>query len=397
MKDRKTHKMLKELAIGNMGVTIIYTYSFTGQNLEYLSHLYRICTKRIDRKYIFLIPEQFRLKFEKVNLREVDNVKFDFISIEEQKRYKGKSLWKFQYNTTKILAERIHKHNADKCFCMFLSACSPFGIILLPYNVKVSGIIYDIYLYRKKSLSFRSKIKEHILALGLSLTHQIKTVFVLNDENSAYEFNRIYKSRKFQKLADPFPEIEVKNKVDLFESYPELKGKKIFIHFGGLAERKGTLDILQSIKNLSLDEQQKYAFVFAGRVGADIRKEFYKTIDELEGNITVVIKDEFCSYDFIDALCRTATAILMPYYVTDRSSGMLGYASYYGIPVIAPSEGLIGTLVNTYKLGVTIKDITSDNIRNACEIVCKMHFKVDNRYYLDNSLEAFQTQIQDSL
>ena len=39
----------------------------------------------------------------------------------------------------------------------------------------------------------------------------------------------------------------------------------------------------------------------------------------------------------------------------------------------------------------------SDNIRNACEIVCKMHFKVDNRYYLDNSLEAFQTQIQDSL
>ena len=76
---------------------------------------------------------------------------------------------------------------------------------------------------------------------------------------------------------------------------------------------------------------------------------------------------------------------------------MLGYASYYGIPVIAPSDGLIGTLVNTYKLGVTIKDITSDNIRNACEILCKMHFKVDNRYYLDNSLEAFQTQIQDSL
>ena len=146
----------------------------------------------------FSSPEQFRVKFEEVKLREVENVKFDFISVEEQKRYKGKSLWKFQYHTTKIRTERIHKHKADKCFCMFLSACSPFGIILLPHNVKVSGIIYDIYLYRKKSLSFKSKIKEHILALGLSLTHQIKTVFVLNDENSAYEFNRIYKSRKFQ-------------------------------------------------------------------------------------------------------------------------------------------------------------------------------------------------------
>ena len=96
-----------------------------------------------------------------------------------------------------------------------------------------------------------------------------------------------------------------------------MKGKNIFIHFGGLAERKGTLDILQSINNLSLDEQQKYAFVFAGRVGADIRNEFYKTIDNLGENVTVVIKDEFCSYDFIDALCKAVTAILMPYYVTD--------------------------------------------------------------------------------
>lgn len=103
----------------------------------------------------------------------------------------------------------------------------------------------------------------------------------------------------------------------MFESYPELKGKNIFIHFGGLAERKGTLDILQSFNTLSLDEQQKYAFVFAGRVGADIRKEFYKTIDELEGNISIVTIDEFCSYDFIDALCKAVTAILMPYYVTD--------------------------------------------------------------------------------
>lgn len=44
---------------------------------------------------------------------------------------------------------------------------------------------------------------------------------------------------------------------------------------------------------------------------------------------------------------------------------MLGYASYYGIPVIAPSDGLIGNLVNAYKLVFTIKGITSDNIRNA--------------------------------
>ena len=76
---------------------------------------------------------------------------------------------------------------------------------------------------------------------------------------------------------------------------------------------------------------------------------------------------------------------------------MLGYASYYGIPVIAPSEGLIGTLVNAYKLGITIKGITADNIRNACERVCKSHLKVDNRYYLDNSLATFQKQIKDSL
>ena len=44
----------------------------------------------------------------------------------------------------------------------------------------------------------------------------------------------------------------------------------------------------------------------------------------------------------------------MPYHITNLSSGVIGYAALFGKPVIGPSKGLLGHLINKYQLGETV-------------------------------------------
>jgi hypothetical protein len=53
---------------------------------------------------------------------------------------------------------------------------------------------------------------------------------------------------------------------------------------------------------------------------------------------------------------------LIPYKNSEQSSGVLGYAAQFNIPVVGPSSGLLGKLIKKNKLGYTINDITSASL-----------------------------------
>ena len=127
----------------------------------------------------------------------------------------------------------------------------------------------------------------------------------------------------------------------------------MFIHFGALAERKGTIQIIDSLQFLSKEECERYVFVFAGRVFPDIKEAFYAGVAKYQSSVCIHVKDEFCSFEYLAALCDACDAILMPYLETAQSSGVIGYAAQFGKPVIAPDEGLVGKLVQNYQLGIT--------------------------------------------
>lgn len=55
-------------------------------------------------------------------------------------------------------------------------------------------------------------------------------------------------------------------------------------------------------------------------------------------------------------------AILIPYKNTAQSSGLLGYAAQFNKPLLAPSNGLIGKLVNEYKLGYLLDNLSPRTI-----------------------------------
>ena len=161
---------------------------------------------------------------------------------------------------------------------------------------------------------------------------------------------------------------------------------------------KGTLDLLESLIKMEDKECREYAFFLAGRVDKKIKQRFMELVDKVKGKVQIVVKDDYCSYEFFASLCVACDAIVIPYKRTAQSSGLIGYASQFGKPVIAPAKGLLGQLVREYGLGILIEEVTSENLMAAFQKIAKGNYqKPSKRYCEENTIESFQKTIKNCI
>lgn len=291
----------------------------------------------------------------------------------------------------------MKKHQAKKVFTNNLISFVPFALLFLSRGVTISGVIYHIYLYKEQQLSRVQRLLNVFKYQVMARSRAFGTNMILNDPESAEVFNHKYKCDKFVGLPDPFVPISTKSTFNFREKYGIPQTAKVFAHFGGLAKRKGTLDIIQSLRVLDIEKQRNYWFVFAGVLNNDIKDAFYRLYDELKENCHIIVKDEFCSYEYIASLCLASDAILAPYHQTDLSSGMFGYASQFGKPLIAPSQGLIGKIVRQYNLGVILDSVDEKALSESYDKVVPDVCSISKEYMEENSVVHFQEVISKNL
>lgn len=215
----------------------------------------------------------------------------------------------------------------------------------------------------------------------------IERMLILNDPYSVNRLNKIYSTNKFQILVDPVPNVDFSKLKNLREELHIPANDKIYVHFGGLARRKGTLDILEAIAISTKKDMQSRTFIFAGKIYDEIKVDFQTLLTKARKNANILVFDRFCSYEYLYDLCFTADIILTPYHLTNLSSGLLGYASLFHKPVIGPSGGLIGQLIKNYGLGTTINQISPKELLKA--INRDQYSKVDSSYAENNTIDIF--------
>lgn len=372
--------------------TIVFSHSISGHFLEYLNHIYKMCGERHDKKFIFVVPTLFDSIKDKLNWSEAaDNISFDYLDDKEISLINTPNPIFSSYHTAKIIGKRVKKHKAEKVFSTLLIGSVPFLPFFVSGRVKVSGIIYMIYLYRlnNSTLSFRMLNKAKYLVLKYCSIYY--KVLILNDVNSANQLNHIYKTDKFIPLPDPYVPLVNVDEGNIRKRYSIKADEKLFIHIGAMNVNKGTLDILKSLELLNEDERKKYVYIFAGKVEDDIKERFYNWIRDNQNNYRIIIKDEFCDYSYFAQLCQECDALLLPYRRTSQSSGIIGYASQFGKPVIAPSSGLLGNLVETYGLGLGIKDTSPASLNDAYDVIANVErFHVTDNYSNTHTVKHFQ-------
>lgn len=337
--------------ISNNMKTLIFETSVSGHHLEYLHHYYMGALSHKEENYIIMVPKEFLKVDYKYKWPKADHITFEYFEPEDEILLQELNFYKLGWNVSRILNKAVRSKKIDKVLLTMLMQFIPFIIFLLPRNVSVRGIMYKIYLYEEEKMSWIRLVTERIRFWLAVHSVVIEKIFVLNDMDSVQKLNCIYKTDKFRFLPDPVPEVDMRKVRDMRKELNIPCNDTIYLHFGSLDQRKGTIDILKAIIETTCQEMSSKTFIFAGKQKECLRNVFHTLLQEAKTKANILVFDDFCSYEFLNNLCFTCDVILMPYHQTNLSSGLLGYAAFFGKPVVGPNNGLIGRLIRKYQLG----------------------------------------------
>ncbi len=345
---------------------LLFEPSVASYRMEYINHLYNGIANK-EHELFLLVPPRYKELKSDYTWMDASNIHVCFFKQEEVESIEKSSPIKGSYIRTKILCRYIKRFNVDAVFFLAIIHYLPFLPFMLPRKVSIHGIIHTIYLYNWSSFSFSAKISNVIKYIIFSKFKCFKTIYTLNDSTSANYLNRKFKTTKFKFLPDPFNDMSLKP-LNIRGEFGIGSDDEVYIQFGDLSSRKGTLDIMEAISRLPKNILKDKYFIFAGRINKTIRDPFFKLLDQSEAKDHVIIKEGFLPNEFIHNLCFSCDYILVPYNLSAVSSGSVGYGAYYRKPLVGPSSGLLGRLIKKYKLGYCLKKIDAENL---CQFISK--------------------------
>lgn len=370
---------------------LIFDYTLQGHHREYLHHLYMAAGQKTNEEYIFAVPAAFEQLYTPTQWPDFKNITFTYINERVLEKIPQNFL-KRSWVLSKLLHKTAKRHRAQRVFLIELITFFPFLPFLLSRKVRVAGIIYLIYLYRWKKSSIAGRIKDLLKYVLIKCYTRLETVFILNDPVAACYLNKLFHSRKFRPLPDPYVPLRASGVKNMRDELKIPSRQKVILHFGALEKNKGTLDIYTAIRLMPPSQRQNFTFIFAGKVMEDIYQEFYRCYHELKEEASIILYDKFCPFELLGSLCLTCDAILIPYRRTCQSSGVIGYAAQFQKPVIAPREGLLGKLIRRNHLGLVLTGTTPQEIISALQDICNWKYK-PNSYLSQNTITAFQKAI----
>ncbi len=358
---------------------IIFDYILSGHHMEYIHNIYENI-QYDNNLYYFALPRE------------------DFNTIKNNYRWNNKSKninfyffdsFMVNFHIQKKEINRLIKIiNPDKFFFIMLQPMYKIIPFILNKGIKVSGIHYYIYLYEWKNLSLLRKIRNITYYSFLTRNKNVSHVYILNDIVSTDLLNKLFKTNKFFYLVDPVQNLKKSNEI-YYRNLKRNDTEKIIAHLGSLDISKGTLDIMHTLLSFDNKYHNNCHFVFAGKVNTKIKNQFYELVNQIEKkNINITVIDKYLTLDEMDSLLQITSLLLCPYKRTSQSSGIIGYAAQYKIPVFAYDKGLLAKLIKRNNLG-----LVSDNIIDAFDYIENGNATVSDRYYKTHTVEIFAKTI----
>lgn len=258
-----------------------------------------------------------------------------------------------KWGAQRIFLMHMNIHQIALSYCFRQPGMSVRGVLLNPYTP-----MRRAHTLKQKFSALITGVRKRIQLHVMLLNPRVDKVFVLNDARLAKDLNfGFFKRRPFASVVDPIPAI-VSHSDSQSRGLVERSDRFTFLLFGSLDPRKGALETLRAMEQLSEDELAKIRIRIVGRLRADddYRTSLMAAVASLRSRSPIVcieLEDRFASLDEMQLEFTQADCILIPYVNFYGSSGVLGHACRFLRPVIACQIGLIGELVRELKIGHT--------------------------------------------
>lgn len=333
----------------------------TGHNLEYLHHEYIGASLDYSNQYVFCVPKDVQEKMHLFEWKQSNNICFDFYV---PPLGNGMSLIRATWRKYKAFRVLLDKHKPQQVFINYAYPLLPWVLLLKNKTLHLSCIVYKVYLYTWRTDSWKRKLKSLIEMAIYRYSTLFEHVFILNDSAAAQYLNRKWHTEKFRYLPDPYMGIAVPERNNLRQELGIKDNETVILHIGSMSEIKGTLNILNMIQHSEEADLVDLCFIFAGKINNDISDKFYSKYKTLKHKVHIIIEDDFLSYERMASYMQIADKVVLPYNVTNASSGIIAYCAQFGKPVYVPNKGMLSKLVRKYKIGVTVPSFDSVNCLN---------------------------------
>lgn len=378
---------------------LFYDIEITGHHSEYIGHLvdYLFKKKQNEDLYYFVVHPEFDRFFPDIatKARLIKNVTWRQIKPKEYNRSKrfGMALSSFlQYQIANRYALEM---KVDHVVLLDFHTLKYSGMLFRP-NYSISSILF-LTFHRLKRESKRQNFeyyKRYLITKYSQKNPRLKSIYILNDQYIVGLMNKEYKTNKFKMLPDPIPNLEALSSFDIFNHYGITKNRKIFLHIGSLGHRKGTLEVLGSVKHINADYQKDITILLVGKASIPSDEQlFVNKIAEINSTteVQVIWDNNFVPNSKMKSIFDNSDAVLLPYKNAEFSSGILGHAAVSKKTVIATGQGLIKELVLKYNLGILLDEPNEINIaKKITELLhTKNQFIGSNDFVREHSPEIF--------
>lgn len=228
--------------------------------------------------------------------------------------------------------------------CAFRPKFQVSGILFRPnFHYPVTGWKAKVGQWGKKTL----------LALLLKRSF-VQTIWTL--DATAVQAPDFSSYPHFKVIRDPvryIPQSEEK-KVSARAFYRWPAGKKVFLLFGHLDERKGVTILLEAITRLSKEELQGSMFLLAGKLAPHLKPEIDHWLPLAQQVADVRTDFRSLAAEEIDVLFDLSDYILALYQRHVGMASVVVRAGLSGKPLWASDFGYLGHLVRDYALGKVV-------------------------------------------
>ena len=374
-----------------------------GHHPDYLIHLIGFYSGNQEVELFVATGESFKSQFDARQKDENnpwgDNVTFLGIPTDKLNSIHSKPIYLRSIIEWNMLVETAKEINASQVLLMYFDYYQ-LGILIGKKAPCPVSAIYFRPNFSENDNGIYPQIKKWMLSKVLK-SGQIQNLFCLVHALVPY-----MKGQKTQTqiipICDPVKQFEVSNPevAEFRNKFKIPTDKKIFLNFGYLDDRKGMEVFIDACATLTQNELAKICLMLAGPV-----PEYYEKI--IEAKLAQVPELEVIRcYGYLPArevqICfEISDIVLILYQDFLNMSSVLIRAAMANKPTFATRTGMIGALVSSNNLGVTVDATSVSEVSNELNAIIQhgISYSEDNLKQLaeENSLNSFLSTIDQAI